>query len=307
MELIIKNISKEFKDKLSVDNFSVTLNSGIYGLLGPNGSGKTTLMRMLADVSNPSNGDILINGQSKNKLGAKYRDLIGYVPQNIGFYKNFTAEKFLYYVSALKGVNKEIEKSKVDELLKFVNLEKDRRRKIGKFSGGMKQRLGIAQALLNDPKILILDEPTAGLDPNERIRFKNLISQLSKDKVVVFSTHIVSDIEFMANEILVMKEGKLVEKSSVEEILDTVRGKVYTLSINETDLEDIQNEFKVSSMIRTNNRINVRVVGESKISINTFKYIEEEPNLQDVFLYYFNGLETVSATWSGLSDWAGSL
>ena len=121
MELIIKNISKEFKDKLSVDNFSVTLNSGIYGLLGPNGSGKTTLMRMLADVSNPSNGDILINGQSKNKLGAKYRDLIGYVPQNIGFYKNFTAEKFLYYVSALKGVNKEIEKSKVDELLKFVN------------------------------------------------------------------------------------------------------------------------------------------------------------------------------------------
>ena len=292
MELIIKNISKEFKDKLSVDNFSVTLNSGIYGLLGPNGSGKTTLMRMLADVSNPSNGDILINGQSKNKLGAKYRDLIGYVPQNIGFYKNFTAEKFLYYVSALKGVNKEIEKSKVDELLKFVNLEKDRRRKIGKFSGGMKQRLGIAQALLNDPKILILDEPTAGLDPNERIRFKNLISQLSKDKVVVFSTHIVSDIEFMANEILVMKEGKLVEKSSVEEILDTVRGKVYTLSINETDLEDIQNEFKVSSMIRTNNRINVRVVGESKISIKTFKYIEEEPNLQDVFLYYFN--ESVS-------------
>ncbi len=162
MELIIKNISKEFKDKLAVDNFNVTLNSGIYGLLGPNGSGKTTLMRILADVSNPSKGDILINGQSKNKLGAKYRDLIGYVPQNIGFYKNFTAEKFLYYVSALKGVDKEVEKSKVDELLKFVNLEKDRKRKIGKFSGGMKQRLGIAQALLNDPKILILDEPTAG-------------------------------------------------------------------------------------------------------------------------------------------------
>ena len=292
MELIINNISKEFKDKVAVDKFNVTLNSGIYGLLGSNGSGKTTLMRMLADVSSPSSGDILVNGESKNKLGAKYRDLIGYVPQNIGFYKNFTAENFLYYVAALKGVDKNIEKSKIDELLKFVNLEQDRKRKIGKFSGGMKQRLGIAQALLNDPKILILDEPTVGLDPNERIRFKNLISQLSKDKVVIFSTHIVSDIEFMANEILVMKEGKLVEKSSIEDILDTVRGKVYTLSISEIDLEDIQNEFKISSMIRTNNRINVRIVGESEINIKEFKYIEEEPNLQDVFLYYFN--ESVS-------------
>ena len=292
MKLIIKNISKEFKDKVAVENFNVTLNSGIYGLLGPNGSGKTTLMRILADVSNPSSGDILVNGESKSKLGAEYRDLIGYVPQNIGFYKNFTAEKFLYYVSALKGVDKEVEKNKVDELLKFVNLEKDRKRKIGKFSGGMKQRLGIAQALLNDPKILILDEPTAGLDPNERIRFKNLVSKLSKDKIVIFSTHIVSDIEFMANEILVMKDGKLVEKSSLEDILDTVRGKVYTLSISEIDLEEVQNEFKISSMIRTNNEICVRVVGDNKDDIKEFKHIEEEPNLEDVFLYYFN--ESVS-------------
>jgi len=292
MELIIKNISKEFKDKIAVDEFNVTLNSGIYGLLGPNGSGKTTLMRILADVSSPSSGDILVNGESKSKLGAEYRDLIGYVPQYIGFYKNFTAEKFLYYVSALKGVDKNIEKSKIDELLKFVNLEQDRKRKIGKFSGGMKQRLGIAQALLNDPKILILDEPTAGLDPNERIRFKNLISQLSKGKIVILSTHIVSDIEFIANEVLVMKDGKLVEKSSLEDILDTVRGKVYTLSVNECDLEEIENKFKISSMIRNNSGINVRVVGDKKPNINKFKYIEEEPNLEDVFLYYFN--ESVS-------------
>ncbi len=292
MELIINNISKEFKDKLAVDKFNVTLNSGIYGLLGPNGSGKTTLMRIITDVLKPSSGDILVNGESKNKLGDRYRDLIGYVPQNIGFYKNFTAEKFLYYVSALKGIDKEIEKSKVDELLKFVNLEKDRKRKIGKFSGGMRQRLGIAQALLNDPKILILDEPTAGLDPNERIRFKNLISQLSKDKVVILSTHIVSDIEFIANEILVMKEGKLVEKSSIEDILDTVRGKVHTLSISERDLDEVQSKFKISSMIRTNNEVCVRVVGDNKFNKKEFKYIEEEPNLEDVFLYYFN--ESVS-------------
>ena len=288
MELIIKNISKEFKDKIAVDKFNVTLNSGIYGLLGPNGSGKTTLMRILADVSSASSGDILVNGKSKSKLGAEYRDLIGYVPQNIGFYKNFTAEKFLYYVSALKGVDKNIEKSKVDELLKFVNLEQDRKRRIGKFSGGMKQRLGIAQALLNDPKILILDEPTAGLDPNERIRFKNLIAQLSKGKIVILSTHIVSDIEFIANEVLVMKDGKLVEKSSLEDILYTIRGKVYTLSVNECDLEEVENEFKISSMIRNNSGINVRVVGDKKPNINKFKYIEEEPNLEDVFLYYFN-------------------
>lgn len=292
MELIIKNISKEFKDKLAVDKFSVTLSSGIYGLLGPNGSGKTTLMRILADVSSASSGDILVNGESKNKLGAEYRDLIGYVPQNIGFYKNFTAEKFLYYVAALKGVDKNIEKSKIDELLKFVNLEQDRKRRIGKFSGGMKQRLGIAQALLNDPKILILDEPTAGLDPNERIRFKNLIAQLSKGKIVILSTHIVSDIEFIANEVLVMKDGKLVEKSSLEKILDTVRGKVYTLSVNECDLDEVENKFKISSMIRNNSGINVRVVGDKKPNINKFKYIEEEPNLEDVFLYYFN--ESVS-------------
>ncbi|MCC3870108.1 ABC transporter ATP-binding protein [Terrisporobacter mayombei] len=292
MELIIKNISKEFKDKIAVDKFSVTLNSGIYGLLGPNGSGKTTLMRILADVSSASSGDILVNGESKSELGAEYRDLIGYVPQHIGFYKNFTAEKFLYYVAALKGVDKNIEKSKVDELLKFVNLEQDRKRRIGKFSGGMKQRLGIAQALLNDPKILILDEPTAGLDPNERIRFKNLISQLSKGKIVILSTHIVSDIEFIANEVLVMKDGKLVEKSSLEDILDTVRGKVYTISVNECDLEEVENKFKISSMIRNNSGINVRVVGDKKPNINKFKYIEEEPNLEDVFLYYFN--ESVS-------------
>ncbi|RDY24354.1 ABC transporter ATP-binding protein [Romboutsia maritimum] len=288
MELIINNISKKFKDKIAVDKFNITLHSGIYGLLGPNGSGKTTLMRIIADVSNSSSGDILVNGESKNKLGSNYRDLIGYLPQDIGFYRNFTAEKFLYYVATLKGVDKEIEKNKINDLLKFVNLEEYRNKKIRKFSGGMKQRLGIAQALLNDPKILILDEPTAGLDPNERIRFKNLIANLSKDKIVILSTHIVSDIEFIANEIIVMKEGKLIEKSSLSDIINKVRGKVHTLRISENDLEDIQNEFKISSMIRTNNEICVRVVGDNKPNIREVKYIEEEPNLEDVFLYYFN-------------------
>lgn len=288
MELTIDKISKEFKDKMAVDKFSVTLSSGIYGLLGPNGSGKTTLMRILADVSEPTSGDILVNGKSKSKLGADYRDLIGYLPQDIGFYKNFTAEKFLYYVATLKGIDKNIEKEKIDELLKFVNLDKDRKRKIGKFSGGMKQRLGIAQALLNDPKILILDEPTAGLDPNERIRFKNLIASLSKDRIVILSTHIVSDIEFIANEIIVMKEGQLIEKLSLSEITENIRGKVHSLVVDEGDLYNIQNEFKISSMSRDNNEICVRVVGDNKPNIKGIKGKEEDPNLEDVFLYYFN-------------------
>ncbi len=287
MNLTINGISKKFKDKVAVDNFSVTLNTGIYGLLGLNGAGKTTLMRILADVSNQSSGEILIDGKNKNELGADYRALIGYLPQDVGFYKNFSAEKFLYYVCALKGIGKEEGKIKIDELLKFVNLDKDRKRKIGKFSGGMKQRLGIAQALLNDPKILILDEPTAGLDPNERIRFKNLIADISKDKIVILSTHIVSDIEFIANEVLVMKDGVLVEKLTPSQMIDKVRGKVYSLKINEEMLHNVQRQFRVSNIVRESGNIVVRIVGDEKPNILGSVCVEEEPNLEDVFLYYF--------------------
>ncbi|MFR9071229.1 MAG: ABC transporter ATP-binding protein, partial [Paraclostridium sp.] len=233
MELTLKNITKSFKDKIAVNDFNVTLTNGIYGLLGPNGAGKTSLMRILADVSNATSGEVYLNGKSKTELGSDYRDVLGYLPQDVGFYKSFKAQKFLEYVATLKGIDKDKASVKIDELLKFVNLEKDRKRKIGKFSGGMKQRLGIAQALLNDPKILILDEPTAGLDPNERIRFKNLISEISRDKIVILSTHIVSDVEFIANEILIMRNGELVEKATPVEILNSIRGKVYSLKIKE--------------------------------------------------------------------------
>lgn len=288
MELVLKNINKSFKDKIAVNNFNVTLNNGIYGLLGPNGAGKTSLMRIIADVSNATSGEVYLNGKSKSELGADYRSLLGYLPQDVGFYKTFTAQKFLEYVSTLKGLEKEYSKVKVDELLKFVNLEKDRNRKIGKFSGGMKQRLGIAQALLNDPKVLILDEPTAGLDPNERIRFKNLISEISKDKIVILSTHIVSDVEFISNEIIIMKDGKLVEKDTPNELLKSIRGKVHSLRIKEDMLHKVQNEFKVSNIVREKDHILVRVVGHENINIKDVDVINENPSLEDLFLYYFD-------------------
>ncbi|SCI83973.1 Uncharacterized ABC transporter ATP-binding protein YbhF [uncultured Clostridium sp.] len=288
MELTLKNITKSFKDKVAVNDFNVTLTNGIYGLLGPNGAGKTSLMRIIADVSNATSGEVYLNGKSKTELGADYRDVLGYLPQDVGFYKSFTAQKFLEYVATLKGIDKYKASVKIDELLKFVNLEKDRKRKIGKFSGGMKQRLGIAQALLNDPKILILDEPTAGLDPNERIRFKNLISEISRDKIVILSTHIVSDVEFIANEILIMRNGELVKKATPVEILNSIRGKVHSLKIKEDLLHKVQSKFKVSNIIRDDEHIVVRVVGDEYPLIDDgIEVIEESPNLEDLFLYYF--------------------
>lgn len=284
MELSIEAITKVFKDKKAVDDFSIKLSNGVYGLLGPNGSGKTTLMRMLADVVNETSGRICVNGRDKKYMGEEYRDLVGYLPQDIGFYNNFTAEKFLFYVAALKGIEKSDAKEKIDELLEFVNLENDRKRKIGRFSGGMKQRLGIAQALLNDPKILILDEPTAGLDPNERVRFKNLIANLSRNRIVILSTHIVSDIEFLANEIVIMKLGKLVEKNSPSNLIEKIRGKVWSLEVDEDELDLLNKEYKIANTWVEKDSIKVRIISDKKPD----KFAEsQEPNLEDMFLYYF--------------------
>lgn len=285
MELVLQNISKQFKDKLAVNRITCTLTPGVYGLLGPNGSGKTTFLRILADVMVPSEGSIWIDERSKNELQEQYRELVGYLPQDIGFYKHFTAEKFLWYVSALKGLEKEEAKNRIDELLEFVNLTKERKRKIGRFSGGMKQRLGIAQALLNDPKILILDEPTAGLDPNERIRFKNLLANISKDKIILFSTHIASDIEFIANQILIMKQGELVKRGSMQSILSLAEGKVWHCKVSESELIDLQSRYTVANILREHSELVVRVISEEK---PVAEAILQVPNLEDVFLYFFD-------------------
>ena len=222
MELVIDRLTKQFQNKIAVDRVSLRLNNGVYGLLGTNGAGKTTLMRMLCGILQPTSGTIAFDGMDVSEEG--YRAILGYLPQDFGYYPEFTAMDFLLYMAALKGLPKHSAKRRANELLELVGLQEMGRKKIKTFSGGMKQRLGIAQALLNNPKMLILDEPTAGLDPKERVRFRNLIGQLGKDSIVLLSTHIVSDIEHIADEVLMMKNGTLIYHGAWDDQMGDLEG-----------------------------------------------------------------------------------
>lgn len=216
MELILDRVTKQYSNKIAVDRISATLSPGVIGLLGANGAGKTTLMRMICGILKPSSGSIRFEGMDASE--EMYRDALGYLPQDFGYYPDFTGKDFLMYMASLKGIDKKTAKRKTDELLKIVNLEEAGKKKIKTYSGGMKQRLGIAQAVLNDPKLIVLDEPTAGLDPKERVRFRNLIKELGKDAIVILSTHIVSDIEHIANRILMMKDGSIIFDGNLTDI-----------------------------------------------------------------------------------------
>lgn len=230
MELSIECLSKRFGSKIAVNNISVTLQPGVYGLLGANGAGKTTLMRMVCDVLKPTSGRILYNGKEIEQLGEHYRSYLGYLPQDFGYYPDFTAKEYLNFIAAIKGIDTVTAKKQITELLKIVNLSDVAEKKIRTFSGGMKQRLGIAQAVINDPHILVLDEPTAGLDPKERMRFRNLIAELAKDKIVILSTHIVSDIDYIADDILMMKKGSLILNCSTEKAIHSMMEKSGTVN-----------------------------------------------------------------------------
>ncbi|HEY4553646.1 MAG TPA: ABC transporter ATP-binding protein [Bacillaceae bacterium] len=284
MNLAVEQLTKRFGGHVAANEITGEFTKGVYGILGANGSGKTTLMRMLATVAHPTSGTISFNGVDIYELGDRYRDVIGYLPQHIGLYKNFTAEKFLLYIAALKGLDKRAAAVKVDELLELVGLAHVRKKKVGTFSGGMKQRIGIAQALLNDPRILIVDEPTSGLDPKERIRFRNLLSSISGERIVLLSTHIVSDIEFIAKEILILKEGRLIHKRSPRDLLETISGKVWLVQAAEHDLHQYQSHYKVGNIVRNEKGAELRIISDIPPSPTAKKAV---PNLEDLYLHYF--------------------
>ena len=284
MELKIENLTKDFGDFTAVDHLSLTMTNGVYGLLGINGAGKTTLMRMHCTLLKPSEGSITYNGKDIFKLDADYRKLLGYLPQDFGFYPEFTVQDYLLYVAAIKGLKSAVAKKRVKELISQVSLFKVANKKMKKLSGGMKRRAGIAQAMLNNPKILILDEPTAGLDPNERIRFRNLISELSEDRLVLLSTHIVSDIEYIANEILLMKDGSLICRGTSEELIGSMTENVWRCNVEKAAVPSILKSYKVSNVKSEAHGAELRIIAKEQPFAGA---IPEEAALEDVFLYYF--------------------
>ena len=285
MELAIDRLTKQYKNKIAVDRFSIKLTPGIYGLLGANGAGKTTLMRMICDIQKPTSGVIKYNGKDIKTLGENYRNILGYLPQDFGYYPDFTAYDFLMYIAALKGLSKEKAEIKVNELLSIVNLEHERRQKIKTFSGGMKQRLGIAQAVINNPKILILDEPTTGLDPKERVKFRNLISSFSKDKIIILSTHIVSDIEFIADRIIVMKDGNKILTGTPEELLQNLKDNVWKCIVyDKKDVDILNHKYCITNIHQENNAIELRIVSRISPSPNA---VNVQASLEDLYLTYF--------------------
>ncbi|MCB2339154.1 ABC transporter ATP-binding protein [Clostridium estertheticum] len=285
MNLSIERLTKQYGNKIAVDKLSLDLKEGIYGLLGANGAGKTTLMRVICGVLTPTSGEVKLNGKNNIDMGEEYRDLIGYLPQDFGYYPDFTAKEFMLYVASLKGLMPGFAKDKTKELLSLVSLSDVANKKIRTFSGGMKQRLGIAQAVLNDPKILVLDEPTAGLDPKERVRFRNLISDFSKEKIVILSTHIVSDVEYIANEILIMKNGTIIAKNSVEGLTKEIENSVWNCTVSKSEADSFCAKHCIINLQHNSeNSVDLRIVSNKKPMDSA---INVAPSLEDLYLYHF--------------------
>nr|WP_275444068.1 ATP-binding cassette domain-containing protein [Lysinibacillus fusiformis] len=266
-----------------MENFNSELENGIYGLLGANGAGKTTLINIFVGITKSDKGQVLINDVDVRRLGSDFLSQIGYLPQYPQFYKNFEVMDFLLYMCELKGIPKKIGEKRARDLLEIVNLSDVSHKKIGALSGGMRQRVGIVQAMLNNPDILILDEPTAGLDPQERIRFRNLITKFSGNRIVILATHIVSDIEYIANQVIILKDGQLLKQDSPKALISEMEKKVWKVTATDATLDEKLKYLKVSNMMRNKNEIHLRVIDDEKPDVNA---INVQSNLEDVFLYY---------------------
>jgi ABC-type multidrug transport system ATPase subunit len=287
MKLTITDLGKQYRSDLwGLRNFSLDIKPGILGLLGPNGAGKSTFMRMLATITKPTDGVILWNDIDVVRSPDTLRAVLGYLPQDFGVYPNLNALEFLEYMAAIKGLDSATAKKRIDELLQLVNLKNAAKRPLGGYSGGMKQRVGIAQALLNDPQLLIVDEPTVGLDPEERVRFRNLLSDLSGERIVILSTHIVSDVEATATRIALVNKGKLLYESAPEELLRELEGKVWEWCVSSDDLTALKQKHIVSGTIRKSDGVQVRVVSASQPEVQACSI---SPNLEDAYLYFVGG------------------
>ena len=285
MKLEIRHVTKRYRDKMAAADVSLTLTPGVWGLLGANGAGKPTLMQMLAGILRPTEGQILCDGVEIGALGAAYREKLGYLPQEFGFYPEFTVQDYLEYMAALKGLPRAEAARQIDALLERVSLAEVRRKKIVKLSGGMKRRVGIAQALLNDPEILILDEPTAGLDPGERVRFRNLLSEFAQDRIVLISTHIVSDVEYIAAENAVMKDGKIIAVDTTEGLVQQIEGKVWQGSAPAGELPRWEHCLQVVNLRNeTDGTVALRYLAEAPQLPGS---IPARPKLEDLYLSLF--------------------
>ena len=286
LQLEIRDLTKEYGEKKALDSVSLVLAEGVYGLLGPNGAGKSTLMNIIAQITKQTSGEVLFDGQNISDMGNTYKSMLGFMPQQQGMYEYFTGYRFLYYMAALKGVAPGNIKSEVLRVAERVNLQNNLKQKIRGYSGGMKQRLLIAQALLNEPRVVLFDEATAGLDPKIRIEVRNLISEIARDKIVLIATHVVQDVEYIARKLIVMRQGKLVACDTVDKLLSSMDGKVYEVVADYDDVKAIENQYIVSNMLQVSNGIRMRIIAESLPELDAQAV---PPSLEDYYLYTFEG------------------
>ena len=300
MKLELKDVTHVYPNgKKALDHVSLGLMPGIYGLLGPNGAGKSTMMKIITDHLLPTSGQVLFQGKDIRKVSREFRSCLGYMPQQQGMYQQFTGRRFLWYMASLKGLRRREAKDRIAHLLEVVNLTEAADRKIGGYSGGMKQRLLIAQAVLNEPEVLVLDEPTAGLDPKERIRIRNFVSELSRDRVVIFATHVVSDVECIAREVMLMKEGKLIKKGTPAELTGEMEGLVWEFLADPSELEAIQKQYLISNLAVTGEGILVKAVGNEQEIPRKKQPVRA--SMEEVYLYYIEG-QTASEEREGMGD-----